>query len=358
MSNFNLFDKYIQKGKFSFEQLDVLKCFRHYDKNRDGSLDLKEFEGLLTDLLSDGVGSYPLSNGISEDIFYLLDEDMDGKISSGEFQRLGYYWLKKVLFPVSALLVIDVQNDFIDGSLALRNCPAGQDGAGVIPAINSALDTAKFDVVIYSKDWHPPNHISFVDNAGLRPIHGSCKVNPADAKVGDKVVFTHPREMEQILWPAHCVQDSWGSELNPKLKVVKNGVVVNKGTNPDVDSYSAFWDNAKLSQTELAQELSKRGVTDVYLCGLAYDICVGSSGLHSVEHGFRTILIEDACRGVDLGDIDRMRKELNKRGVLHVNSCKVKDIVEAHDRPPNLALKMARNVALANEFVKQGAKRS
>jgi len=81
---------------------------------------------------------------------------------------------------VSALIIIDVQNDFLDGTLALRNCPAEQDGNGVIPAINSVLDTVQFDVVIYSRDWHPQDHISFIENVSKRPLHTSCNVSYQD----------------------------------------------------------------------------------------------------------------------------------------------------------------------------------
>ncbi|KAK3100778.1 hypothetical protein FSP39_025191 [Pinctada imbricata] len=244
----------------------------------------------------------------------LLDEDKDGKLNKTDFLGNCYYWLKQILNPVSALVIVDVQNDFLEGSLALRNCPAGQDGLGVIPAINSVLDTVTFDLVVYTRDWHPQDHISFVDNVKQRPLHSSCKVKQSDAKLYDTVVFAGPPITEQKLWPRHCVQGSWGAEIHTELKIPDNHVIVDKGKRSEVDSYSAFWDNNKLSQTELVSVLSNHKVTDVHLCGVAYDVCVGFTGLHSIEHGFRTILIEDACRGVCLEDIDQMRKNLLEKG--------------------------------------------
>lgn len=153
-----------------------------------------------------------------------------------------------------------------------------------------------FDSVFYSLDWHPSDHVSFIDNVKKRALHSSSPLDADNAQVYDTVVFAGPPPMNQKLWPRHCVQDSWGSELHKDLKVssrwfvcdwctvthvnsspqmVENGIKVYKGTNPEVDSYSVFWDNKKLSDTSLIAQLKSRGVTDVYVCGLAYDVCVG-----------------------------------------------------------------------------------
>ncbi|CAC5389331.1 unnamed protein product [Mytilus coruscus] len=337
-----------------FDPQQCAWCFHLFDENRDGYLDGKELDNLLSAVFSDGTESYTVSSDYKAELLKLLDQDQDDRLSKKDFLETCFYWLKQILQPVSALIVVDVQNDFLDGSLALRNCPAGQDGLGVIPAINSVLDTVNFDLVVYTRDWHPSNHISFIDNIDKRKLHSTNKILCSEAKAMDTVIFEGPPPTVQKLWPSHCIQGSWGSELHTELKNTDGGIIVNKGTHPNVDSYSAFWDNNRQSQTDLVKILSKHKVTDVYVCGVAYDVCVGFTCLDAVEHGFRTVLIEDACRGVDLTDIDEMRKNLKTNGAVISHSCKIKDLVEAHDRPPQLGLQTAKNVALARTLVAEG----
>uniref|UniRef100_A0A182SF33 nicotinamidase n=1 Tax=Anopheles maculatus TaxID=74869 RepID=A0A182SF33_9DIPT len=156
----------------------------------------------------------------------------------------------------------------------------------VIEPINKLLDTVDFDAVFYSLDWHPSDHVSFIDNIKQRPIHPTSPLNADNAQVYDTVIFAGPPPMKQRLWPRHCVQDSWGSELHKDLKVVEHGVKVYKGTNPEVDSYSVFWDNKKLSDTTLCAQLRLKGSTDIYVCGLAYDVCVVGTATGSIgENG-------------------------------------------------------------------------
>ena len=108
----------------------------------------------------------------------------------------------------------------------------------------------------------------------------------------------------QVLWPAHCVQESWGAELHKELKVHPKGRVVHKGINPEVDSYSAFFDNAKQGKTRLESLIREEGVSDVYVCGIATDVCVASTAFHALELGFRTVLIDDCSRGIDKRNIE------------------------------------------------------
>lgn len=145
--------------------------------------------------------------------------------------------------------------------------------------------------------------------------------------------------MKQRLWPRHCVQDSWGAELHKDLKVMDNGIKVYKGTNPEVDSYSVFWDNKKLSDTTLNAQLKMKGTTDIYVCGLAYDVCVGmyvnsnrnnyfkikffilnfqgATAVDALSVGYRTILIDDCCRGTDFKDIENTKeKVVSSHGVI------------------------------------------
>lgn len=165
-------------------------------------------------------------------------------------------------------------------------------------------------MVFYSLDWHPSDHISFIDNIKTRPIHKTSPLDADSAQVFDTVVFEGPPTMKQRLWPRHCVQDSWGSELHKDLKIVENSVKVYKGTNPEIDSYSVFWDNAKMSETTLNAQLKMKGITDIYVCGLAYDVCVGATAVDAISSGYRTILLDDCCRGVDLKDIENVKEKV------------------------------------------------
>jgi nicotinamidase-related amidase len=216
-----------------------------------------------------------------------------------------------------------------------------QNGVEVVEPINKLIDTVEFDAVFYSLDWHPSNHVSFIDNVKKRPIHPTSPLNAENAAVFDTVIFAGPPPMTQKLWPKHCVQDTWGSELHKDLKIVENGIMVYKGTNPEVDSCSVFWDNEKLSQTTLSAQLKEKGVTDIYVCGIAYDVCVAATASDSLSAGYRTILIDDCCRGVDLADIEATKEAvLSNNGVI-VQSKEVKSMVEGRDRRPELGFKLA-----------------
>lgn len=210
---------------------------------------------------------------------------------------------------VTALFIIDVQNDFISGSLSLLNCPSKHNGAEVVPVINRLMDTTDFDVIVYSSDWHPSDHISFFDNI---PIHAHLLSNdsiPAEnLTLYSVATFDLPGypQIKQTLWPRHCVQETEGAQLHPDLKYYnqsdnakKTFIHIYKGSISEVDSYSAFWDNAKLSETELNRKLKEKGVTDVFVTGIATDWCVYSTAVHAIENGYNAHIVEDACRGVD-----------------------------------------------------------
>lgn len=150
------------------------------------------------------------------------------------------------------------------------------------------------------------------------------------AQVFDTVIFEGPPKMKQRLWPRHCVQDSWGSELHKDLKIVEHSVKVYKGTNPEIDSYSVFWDNAKMSETTLSAQLKMKGITDIYVCGLAYDVCVGATAVDAISSGYRTILLDDCCRGVDLKDIENVKETVVSTNGVIVTSKEVTDLFFSH----------------------------
>ncbi len=197
-----------------------------------------------------------------------------------------------------ALLVIDVQNDFCPGG-ALE-VPKGDE---IVPLANALMK--RFSVVALTQDWHPADHSSF---ASTHP----------DRQPFETVEMPYG---PQILWPDHCVQGTEGADFHPDLDTRPGQVVIRKGFRRDVDSYSAFFENDHATPTGLAGYLKECGVTEVFLCGLATDFCVGFSALDAVKCGFSASVIEDACRAIDLnGSLDDMRRRWAEAGVVTITS--------------------------------------
>lgn len=317
-------------------------CFTAFDKDGDDKLSITEFALICRALFRNDKGHiYDVPEDRLEQMFKVFDKNNDGFIDREEFQFCWNNWIKIIVRPVSAFLIVDVQNDFISGSLSISNCSAQHDGLEIIEPINKLLDTIEFNAVFYSLDWHPNDHVSFIENIKMRALHETSPVDADSAQVYDTVIFAGPPPMKQRLWPRHCVQDSWGAELHKDLKIIESGIKVYKGTNPDVDSYSVFWDNKKLSDTTLNAQLKMKGTTDIYVCGLAYDVCVGATAVDALSVGYRTIMIDDCCRGVDLNDIENTKEKIISNYGVIVNSNEVKAMVEGRDRRPELGYKLA-----------------
>lgn len=175
-----------------------------------------------------------------------------------------------------ALLIIDLQNDFLPGGAL-----AVPEGNQVIPLINQLQE--KFTCIIATKDWHPPQHISFASYHN-KPIG---EVIRTDGGV-------------QVLWPDHCIQNTPGAAFSLHLNTDKIEKVIFKGIDPHVDSYSAFYDNAQVRSTGLEDYLRHRRVDELVIVGLATEYCVKYSVLDALLLGFKTRVISDACRGIDL----------------------------------------------------------
>jgi len=174
-------------------------------------------------------------------------------------------------------LVIDVQNDF---------CPGGAlvvpDGDAVVPVINRLIE--RFDHVVLTQDWHPPGHASFASgHAGRSPFE------TIEVAYG-----------AQTLWPDHCVQGSTGAAFHPDLEATRAELIIRKGYDPAIDSYSAFYENDRTTATGLTGYLGTRGFKRVFLAGLATDFCVAFSAIDAAREGFEVVVIEDACRAIDL----------------------------------------------------------
>jgi len=207
-------------------------------------------------------------------------------------------WLKAIFQPNRTLLVIDMQNDFITGSLKVAGA------VGIVDPVKQLIEKEElWGQVVYSADWHPQNHISFFSNWQTRDLDPDWRQsNPGDINMFDQVVFAtslpeRPHPYNQTLWPDHCKQESQGAEFHANLPEPVS--VLRKGTNPEVDSYSAFYDNTGevgAGSTGLAQQIE--GTTEVVVVGLATDYCVGSSALHSLKEGFPTSVLEDLAKPV------------------------------------------------------------
>ena len=174
-----------------------------------------------------------------------------------------------------ALLIIDVQNDF---------CPGGalevSDGDAVVPAINAMIP--RFETVLYTQDWHPSDHMSFAANHGADPYS-----------------MTNMPYGAQVLWPTHCVQDAPGAAFHPG-RIQTGGLVIRKGFRPQIDSYSAFFENDRTTPTGLTGYLRDRGITTLTLTGLATDFCVAYSAIDAARQGFHVTVAMEATRPIDL----------------------------------------------------------
>jgi nicotinamidase/pyrazinamidase len=176
------------------------------------------------------------------------------------------------------LLVVDVQNDFCQGgALAV---PGGDE---VVESINSLAE--RFRHVVLTQDWHPAGHLSF---ASSHP----------DRKPLDTITLAYG---PQILWPDHCVQGTFGAEFHPTLRVPHAELVLRKGYDRAIDSYSAFYENDHQTPTGLGGYLRERGLTRVFIAGLAFDFCVRYSAEDARRAGLGAVVVEDACRGIDVG---------------------------------------------------------
>lgn len=207
-----------------------------------------------------------------------------------------------------ALLVVDVQNDFLPGgSLAVS------EGDRVIPPINECL-AMPFDLIVATKDWHPPNHVSFAKRHG---------------KQAGEVVSWH--RGQQQLWPEHCVQNSPGADFPETLQIDRvPHKTIYKGENSEIDSYGGFFDNQRARSTGLHSLLQEHGIEEVYIVGLTTDYCVCFTALDAQELGYRTHVVMDACGGIDQhpGDVQKAYEKMRSRGI-HLTT-----MSELRDRSP------------------------
>ncbi|MEE1924334.1 bifunctional nicotinamidase/pyrazinamidase [Pseudomonas sp. 148P] len=200
--------------------------------------------------------------------------------------------------PDRALLVIDIQNDFTPGGALAVN-----QGDEIVPLVNRLA--AGFGNVVMSQDWHPAGHISFASShPGEKPF--------------DVIELPYG---PQVMWPDHCIQGSHGAEFHPQVDIPHTQLIVRKGGNPLVDSYSAFFEADRKTTTGLAGALREKGIDTVYVAGLALDFCVTWTALDARREGFVTYVVVDACRAIDNdGSLEQALSEMQDAGVIFIQS--------------------------------------
>ncbi|KAA6403347.1 MAG: nicotinamidase/pyrazinamidase [Streblomastix strix] len=202
-----------------------------------------------------------------------------------------------------ALIIVDVQYDFLEGgSLAVAH------GNEVIPVINTLRKRVKFDDVVFTKDWHPKGHCSFASSHAGKALFEDIVLEDGTP---------------QRLWPDHCVQNSHGSDVHKDLSVEKDDFTVLKGQNPKLDSYSAFFDNAKKAKTTLHEHLQNKGISEVFVTGIALDYCVFATAVDAHDLGFKTNVVVDATRGVAPDTSEEAKKKLTEKGITLIQSTEI-----------------------------------
>ena len=186
---------------------------------------------------------------------------------------------------MKALIIVDMQNDFLQGGkLAVHG------GNEIISIINKIQ--GKFDLVVATQDWHPNDHRSFASQHQGKNVY-------------EKIDLLG---MEQILWPDHCIQGTFGAEISSDLSQNRIEAIFRKGMNKNIDSYSGFFDNGKLKCTGLGDFFKGREINEVYVCGLAADYCVYYTAKDALELGFKTFIIENATKAIDAVNFDLIKE--------------------------------------------------
>uniref|UniRef100_A0A914CTY3 nicotinamidase n=1 Tax=Acrobeloides nanus TaxID=290746 RepID=A0A914CTY3_9BILA len=264
------------------------------------------------------------SGAISEEkdvrqLFEYFDVDRDGELSESETGALNTVLIDRLNSLKSALIVVDFQNDFVTGSLAIKKGRARQDPREALMPLNRLLSKNGFDLVVYTLDWHPSNHISFHEHCRnadrkLRKEDKARKLRPLDTVTFDEPCCT------QTLYPAHCVQNSWGADLCPELVRVPNARFVKKGMNVFVDSYSAFYDNNYENKTELEDLLRSEKIDILFICGLAYEICVAYTTRDASKLNFYSALVKECSKGLNLDVIKAVNEEFQESNIPIIDS--------------------------------------
>ncbi len=203
-----------------------------------------------------------------------------------------------VLNKYDALLVIDMQNDFLPGG----SMPV-EGGDSIIKDINDVIEIFVDGIVVHSQDWHPPNHLSFASNHPNK--NPGDEFNSKDGAIGP------------ILWPDHCVENTYGARFHKKVNTKMINKIIQKGMNPEIDSYSAFLENDKKTETGLREYLNSFNIKRIFICGLALDYCCYNTAMDGVNFNFETFFMIDLTKGIDEppGNITNSLKKMSTNGI-------------------------------------------
>jgi len=208
-----------------------------------------------------------------------------------------------------ALIIVDMQNDFLPGG----SLPV-EEGDLIIKEINRTAKKFKKNegLVIFTQDWHPKNHLSFVSNHPGK-IRGD-EFTSEDGAIGP------------VLWPDHCIQNTKGAEFHKDIKIDLGDKIIKKGINPNVDSYSGFQDNDKKSETGLREYLNSVKIKRIFICGLALDYCCYFTAMDGVDFGYDVYFLVDLTRGIDVpeGNVKSVFEKMKKKGIQFANKASFK----------------------------------
>lgn len=282
------------------------EVFASFDQDGNGNLDRRELSAFIS-------AAFPEFPCTEADMGVFLEHIGEGDDSVNVTQLRAFLRCfdpgSNTIRKKTALIIIDVQNDFISGTLANQF-----NAIEIVPKINAIRD--KFDEVVVSYDWHPEHHCSFCESASAGEVKMTDQ--PREFKFLDTVTLQGDDdrpEHTQVLYCRHAVQNTWGSQTHDDLIVKETDKKVYKGTSPNIDSYSAFFDNCKAKDTGLTAMLSELKVTHIYCVGLVFDICVQSSALHGAEMGFHTTVIEDCTKPLIPDEVEGVKEQLRLGGV-------------------------------------------
>jgi len=204
-----------------------------------------------------------------------------------------HYFNNPINITTNALIIVDIQNDFLPGgALAVSN------GDKIIPVINELQ--RQFELIVLTQDWHPENHQSFALSHNNKSPYDIIELE------GEK----------QVLWPIHCVQDTQGASISSTLETKKANLIIRKGMNPEIDSYSGFYDNGRLNSTGLTGYLIEKGIRKVSICGLAADFCVYFTAMDALSLGFEVEIIMNATKAINPAEFkEKLKIFTNKGGI-------------------------------------------
>mmetsp|Transcript_51912 Transcript_51912/g.105698 ORF Transcript_51912/g.105698 Transcript_51912/m.105698 type:complete len:385 (+) Transcript_51912:163-1317(+) len=289
--------------EFNLDDRSLEQLFRRADMNRTGYIERDEAKFMFQEVMNYIDSAYQPSSEDFEDLFAYFDRDRDGRIDRVDHRLSMRELLTKYRFGEQALIIVDLQNDFVCGTLKVEG--------GLDAVRNTNSIRKRFKHVFCTRDWHPKNHCSFHENNPNTNLFDTIKMRLPDGEI-----------VNQVMWPTHCVQHSSGAEFHPELVRKPDDVVVDKGLNVAVDSYSGFFDNGsgRNGDTGMLELLHQHNVNEVYVVGLAYDFCVGFTAKDAVDCGFKSYLVEDCARAVQPATKRDMRQSLIDKGVKLIHS--------------------------------------